>query len=384
MVAKSPAIPNRMNAAINPILVKETIQKFTVTGGSKFISGVKLSPRSTRGYFRTSLQCKQESLRMKAAAAQRSPESKFPEKAKAIEWRRMSLTAMLLNETVAEILQTSKLVSNFSIKSTDTNPRTPETGSRSRNLDSTELRAKRAKEKHLSTRTLRSESGSPVLRRTRSRITFKTTSPLNVRQASMNLTKARPMVSVDRITPKNKPWMKKTVLFTNPLFHSTSPTSTQQKSFYKTRSPIITRRSQAPHKFLIKSQRTTLHSQLKSKKAVPEVTTVSPVRNKESPAKQRRCSFYPSKFQNKNLSSQFKSKKAAPEVTISPIRSKASAAKQRRCTFSPSKFANRLVSPLKARLSFQKGGGRVIPGLEQRHSWSISVKQSSARLNCAI
>lgn len=37
--------------------------QYTVTGGTKMISGVSLSPRSTRGYLRTSLRCKQESLR---------------------------------------------------------------------------------------------------------------------------------------------------------------------------------------------------------------------------------------------------------------------------------------------------------------------------------
>lgn len=37
--------------------------QFTVTGGNKVISGVSLSPRSTRGYLRTSLRCKQESVR---------------------------------------------------------------------------------------------------------------------------------------------------------------------------------------------------------------------------------------------------------------------------------------------------------------------------------
>lgn len=37
--------------------------QYTVTGGTKVISGVTLSPRSTRGYLRTSLRCKQETLR---------------------------------------------------------------------------------------------------------------------------------------------------------------------------------------------------------------------------------------------------------------------------------------------------------------------------------
>lgn len=37
--------------------------QYTVSGGTKVISGVSLSPRSTRGYIKTSLRCKQESLR---------------------------------------------------------------------------------------------------------------------------------------------------------------------------------------------------------------------------------------------------------------------------------------------------------------------------------
>lgn len=35
----------------------------TVTGGTKLVAGVSLSPRSGRNYLRTSLRCKQESLR---------------------------------------------------------------------------------------------------------------------------------------------------------------------------------------------------------------------------------------------------------------------------------------------------------------------------------
>lgn len=52
--------------------------QYTVTGGSKVISGVTLSPRSTRGYLRTSLRCKQESLRIKNATSNRSPHGKLP------------------------------------------------------------------------------------------------------------------------------------------------------------------------------------------------------------------------------------------------------------------------------------------------------------------
>jgi len=37
--------------------------QYTVTGGNKVVSGVKLSPRSTKAYLKTSLRCKQESMR---------------------------------------------------------------------------------------------------------------------------------------------------------------------------------------------------------------------------------------------------------------------------------------------------------------------------------
>ncbi|XP_028553108.1 microtubule-binding protein TANGLED1 [Dendrobium catenatum] len=379
MVAKAPTIPNRMNTAINPILIRETIQKvdkcitrlqeiqFTVTKGTKIISGLKVSPRSTRGYIRTSHGCKQESLRLKTVAAKRSPASKFQEKANAEDWRRMSISAMLLNETVAEILQASKIVSNLSNASTEIDPRTPATGSRSRKLESTELRARRAREKQTMSRS-RLETGSPVLRRSRSRISFKTTSPPNIREA--NMTGSRPLVSVNRVSPKNRPWKKKTVLFPNPLFHSTSPTSTHQKIFFKTRSPIAARPSQTPHKFLIKSQNATLSSQQKS-----FYKTRSPIaRPSQTPHK------FLIKSQHMTLSSHFKSKKAVPEVTISPVKTKGSASNQRRYSFSPSKLANRLVSPLKTRLSFHKVGGGLMTGLKQRPSFTAATKPPATRL----
>lgn len=52
--------------------------QYTVAGGNKVISGVTLSPRSTRGYLRTSLRCKQESLRIKNATSRKSPPGKLP------------------------------------------------------------------------------------------------------------------------------------------------------------------------------------------------------------------------------------------------------------------------------------------------------------------
>ncbi|KAE8778596.1 tangled1 [Hordeum vulgare] len=83
MVARSPnAKADRQTAAaiaaataLNPALVRETLKKmdrcmarlqelqYTVAGGAKVVSGVSLSPRSTRGYLRTSIRCKQETVR---------------------------------------------------------------------------------------------------------------------------------------------------------------------------------------------------------------------------------------------------------------------------------------------------------------------------------
>ncbi|KAK9919821.1 hypothetical protein M0R45_028397 [Rubus argutus] len=77
MVARTPPKQRKMVAPLNPALLRETVKKvdrcmarlqelqYTVTGGTKVISGVSLSPRSTRGYMRTSLRCKQESARIK-------------------------------------------------------------------------------------------------------------------------------------------------------------------------------------------------------------------------------------------------------------------------------------------------------------------------------
>ncbi|KAG4916863.1 hypothetical protein JHK87_054420 [Glycine soja] len=75
MVARSPPKHNKMLAVLNRSLIRETLNKvdqcmvrlqelqYTVAGGNKVVSGVSLSPRSTRGYLRTSLRCKQESVR---------------------------------------------------------------------------------------------------------------------------------------------------------------------------------------------------------------------------------------------------------------------------------------------------------------------------------
>ncbi|KAJ9676083.1 hypothetical protein PVL29_024869 [Vitis rotundifolia] len=75
MVARTPPKQKKVDARLNPILLREPVKKvdecmarlqelqYTFVGGTKVVSGESLSPRSTRDYLRTSLRCKQESLR---------------------------------------------------------------------------------------------------------------------------------------------------------------------------------------------------------------------------------------------------------------------------------------------------------------------------------
>ncbi|KAK2403083.1 microtubule-binding protein TANGLED [Trifolium repens] len=325
----------------------------TVTGGTKVVSVVNLSPRSTRGYLRTSLRCKQESLRIKNGATRKSPAGKFPPPPNTGEWRRMSLGAMLVGETVGEILHASKFtreivsavgdktpskedpktpMSQRSIKKED--PKTPmsQRSIKKVNLENTQLKTRRKKEKQ----TKLQNDGSPLLQiqRARSRITFKV-SPPKVRELDRENNKYLSLAN--RVSPRNRPWAKKTVLFPNPLFMSThsSSSKSQQQQFCKTRSPIIARNrgtTSTPHKFLIKSP----PSNSKVKKIISTTMSISPTR----------------------LASLSKN---------SPKRSTAS--KFRR-SFSPSRLATRLVSPLRSKKTAQKSDG-FVSGLKQRPTSTV-------------
>ncbi|KAJ6757202.1 MICROTUBULE-BINDING PROTEIN TANGLED-RELATED [Salix koriyanagi] len=291
MVARTPPKQRKMVAPLNPVLLRETVKKvercmarlqelqYTVAGGEKVIDGVSLSPRSTRGYLRTSLRCKQESLRrIKSSVPKKSPVGKLPAPSLG-EWRQMSLPAMLVE-------------------------------------------GRRKKQTKL--QSTRSESGSPCLLRARSRINFKVSPP---KKSEVDKENARYLAN--RVSPRNRPWAKKTVLFPNPLFLSTD--STQLQKFCKTRSPVIGRskKQTTPHKFLIKSPPSGSKFQVKIKN--PPVVSLSPTR----PA---------------NLS------KKSPKLST--------ASKLRR-SFSPSRLANKLVSPLKGRKIVQKSDG-LMSGLKQR------------------
>ncbi|XP_059648536.1 microtubule-binding protein TANGLED [Cornus florida] len=358
MVARTPPKQKKMVAPLNPTLLRETVNKvdkcmarlqelqYTVTGGTKVISGVSLSPRSTRGYLRTSLRCKQESLRIKSSNPRKSPPGKLPTNAG--DWRRMSLPAMLLGETVGEIMQASQfareivsVASKMKKLAPSEDPKTPVTIRRKQrpNPENSEIRARRKKEKQITLHTIRLESDAPTFHRARSRINFKVSPPKKREQEKQD----NALFLANRVSPRNRPWAKKTVLFPNPLFHS-SPTSHHHK-FCKTKSPIIARNRQTtPHKFLIKSPSSSSKFQVKIKSPT---LSVSPKR--------------PTSLSRKS-----------PKVS-------STAAKIRR-SFSPSRLANRLVSPLKGRKSVQKsdGGGGVMSGLKQRPT-SMPMRFSARR-----
>ncbi|KAI6684879.1 hypothetical protein NL676_030792 [Syzygium grande] len=329
MVARTPPKLRKMVAPLNPVLVRETLRKvdrcmarleelqFTVAGGRKVVAGVSLSPRSTRGYIKTSVRCKQESVRIKNSSLKKSPVGKFPPTA-AGDWRRMSLPAMLVGETVGEILQASRFAREIlAAVAPKPNlvdaPKTPMTQSKNRrpthHPEDSELR--------------------------KSTLAHFKVSPPKQRESERDNNR----YTANRVSPRNRPWAKKTVLFPNPLFLPATPATTQK--FCKTRSPVIAKKNvETPHKFLIKSP----HSA--------------------------------SKFQVKI--------KSPPKVCISPTRAlslskklpKQSTAAKLRRSFSPSRLANRLMSPLKSRKCIHKSdNGSMMSGLKQRPTVSTTPIQ---------
>jgi len=311
-------------------------------------------------------------MRGGASAQKRSPNGKFGGGVggggEGAQWRRMSLPAMLLGETVLEIVQASQFARDIVTAAGTTNrepPMTPKPAPRTRNpaaaAEQTPPRAGRAGEKQGhggGAATRFADAATPPSRgRVRSRIQFKPASPVAV---------GRPSVSANRVSPKNRPWAKKTVMFPNPAFYAstsaaantdacaTPSPSKKQKRFYKTRSPVVVARQQTPHKFLVKSPPSALGSKLRIHgKALP----------------------------------------AARPAAVSPpppVKAQASPAKARRCSFSPSRLATRLVSPIKARLSLNRSrdrdsgvgvGGGPMSGLKQRPGVSLTVRTVSSKIS---
>ncbi|XP_031495224.1 probable microtubule-binding protein TANGLED [Nymphaea colorata] len=376
MVAKSPTKDEKKMAVLNPNLVRETVKKvdramarlqelqFAVTGGNKVISGVTLSPRSTRGYIRTSMRCKQESLRIRNSSARRGATSKIAPCSSG-EWRRMSLPAMLIGETVGEILQASKFAKDvvdavsgaLSLNGSGADdPKTPiSAGAKvatNTNLDKRELQMKRKREKQKS-----SSRGSPGggggggrspttattrRRKAHTRINFGATGAGNEKERCPPTAK-RENHSVQRVSPRGRPWAGKAVLFPNPTFLSagtSSPPSSSRnlKPACKTRSPVTAASSKVgvlhdapalhpPHKFAIKSP-STLASKFAVKIKSPPVSVVSLSPQSRSAQKKKKSSPPPTKNKGNNM----------PRI---------SKATKLRLSLSPSNFAKRLASPMK-------------------------------------
>ncbi|KAJ6359795.1 hypothetical protein OIU77_003907 [Salix suchowensis] len=227
MVARTPPKQRKMVAPLNPVLLRETVKKvercmarlqelqYTVAGGEKVIDGVSLSPRKES----------------RVVSPKKSPVGKLPAPSLG-EWRQMSLPAMLVGETVGEILQASRFAREIvaaaackTKKTTIEDPKTPVTQRRKQkpHPEDTELKSRRKKEKQTKLQSTRSESGSPCLLRARSRINFKVSPP---KKSEVDKENARYLAN--RVSPRNRPWAKKTVLFPNPLFLSTDSTQQQK------------------------------------------------------------------------------------------------------------------------------------------------------------
>ncbi|XP_016478600.1 putative microtubule-binding protein TANGLED [Nicotiana tabacum] len=391
---------------LNPILLRETLNKvdkcmarlqelqYTVTGGNKVISGVTLSPRSTRGYLKTSLRCKQESLRIKNATSRKSPPGKLPTNAG--EWQRMSLPAMLLGETVAEIKQASQfareIVEAVGSKGTKPDPKTPLTIRKNQkpSPENSELRSRRKREKQVTLQTMRSEFDTPSKQqRAKSRINFKV-SPVQKRECEKEDCK----YIANRVSPRNRPWVKKTVLFPNPLFHS-SPTSQQQK-LTKTKSPVIARNRQTPHKFLVKSPLKSSTLQVKNRSpqklfvsSPTRLTSLSTKLLVKSPPKASKFQVKirsPPKFLTSPIRATSLSKRSPKMSTAAKLRrsfspsrlaNKLASSPSKLRSFSPSRLASRLASPLKSKKSVQKIDGMkmMMSGLKQRPRASTTSMQ---------
>lgn len=281
----------------------------------------------------------------------------------------MSLPAMLLKETVGEILQASRFAREI-VTAVDTkpkkisalnDPKTPVADSRRNSRlkpETTELNARRKREKQI----IRSDPHSPLLQRAKSRINFKVSgSP-----PKKEIEKENCRFTANRVSPKNRPWARKTVIFPNPLFHSS--TNSQKQKFCRTKSPVIPRtRPTTPHKFLIK---TPPSAAARGRVGTAAASSSSVV-----------------KFQVKIRSPTISVSPTRPTTkkSVSPPKKVSTAAKLRR-SFSPSRLASKLASPLKSRkLSLQRtssmdvggaGGGmmmNMMSGLKQRPTSSTTT-----------
>ncbi|KAK9735413.1 hypothetical protein RND81_04G204400 [Saponaria officinalis] len=345
MVARTPQTHRKLMVAppLSPTIFRETAIKveqcmarleelqYTLNGGNKVVNGVKLSPTSTKAYFKTSLRCKQESLiRIRNNVSKKSPTAKLPVTLTG-EWRRMSLTSMLVGETVAEILETAKLTKQIMGNSDINDPKTPLHRKQMPNHEKTPIETRRKREKQHLFRVIQAESSAPSVKRARSRINFKVSPP---KRADIG---SRYNSMANKVSPKHKPWAKKTVLFPNPVFHS-SPTS-QKPKFCKIKSPVIEKKTETCHKFLVKSP-------LKIRSPQKGIICVSPVGTKITGLSRK-----------------------------SPHKQQISTASKLRRSLSPSRLVNRFVSPMKGRRNSMASSSSALMMMPMRFSASKMTVQ---------
>ncbi|CAJ1960866.1 unnamed protein product [Sphenostylis stenocarpa] len=415
MVGRTPPKQSIM-LSLNPVLIRETLNKvdqcmvrlqelqYTVAGGTKVDSGVSLSPRSTKGYLRTSVRCKQESVRVKHDAERRSPAGKIPKPTNSEEgeeWRQMSLSAMLVGETVGQILHASqfarKIVSTVSRKNATKDPKTPLSQLSKQKLDpeNTKFNDRRRKEKQIN-----SVSDTPPPQRARSRINFKVSPP-----KGREFDKENSKCFSNKVSSKNRPCgsnNSKTVLVTNPLFLSTH--FSRQQHFCKTKSPVISRSIGTQHKCSIKSppkEASQFQVKIKNPSTVSisssstRTTTTSLSLSKKSSPKRWAPPFSPSRVAARLLaSSKLKSKKTEQKndrlLASSKLKStkteqkndgvgnlrksssKRSLTSKLTRTFSPSRLVKKFVSPLKSEKNVQQRNG-LVNGVKQRPSSTAQI-----------
>ncbi|CAA0816751.1 Probable microtubule-binding protein TANGLED [Striga hermonthica] len=261
----------------------------------------------------------------------------------------MSLPAMLLGETMSELVQATQFARNIvQIRKTSYDPKTPPLKRKpmqSKNLEDTwqAMHARRKREKKQTVR-VGPDTSSP---HAKSKINFKvssssSSSPLYKECGKQN---CRYVVSANRVSPRNKPWARKTVLFPNPLFHSSRSPTRENKNI-----PVITRSNhrqiQTPHKFLIKSppmkSANTLEGRKYEEKVLMEIEKSRNTAHKLLMMQGKIKS--PSKTNSSRRITAGSGKKLSPPP-----------AKKSRRSFSPARLANRIVlSPLKLRSSICK------------------------------
>ncbi|XP_047179944.1 microtubule-binding protein TANGLED, partial [Vigna umbellata] len=282
------------------------------------------------------------------------------------EWRQMSLSLMLVDETVGEILQASRftreIVSAVSKKSGSKAPQTPlsQLSNKKADPENTELHDRRKKEKQTKV-----VSDSPQPLRARSRIDFKVSPPKAAEFQKQNDVKCL------KVSTKNRP-----------LFFSTH--FSRQQQFCKTKSPVISRNMGAQHKCLMKcpaEKASQFQGKVKnpstfsisSSLARPATTNLS-LSKKSSPKRWFR-SFSPSRVAARLLaSSPLRSKKTEKKndgvVNLRKSSSKGSLTSKLCRSFSPSRLATRFVSPLKSRKNAQQSEG-ILNGVKQRPAATV-------------